>query len=70
MCVPVGTASRYQSEPSVQDTYVYICTGPKSYRYHSKRDCRGLNSCSGNIEEVTIAKAKSMERTPCKICYK
>ena len=70
MCVPVGTASRYQSELSVQDTYVYICTGPKSYRYHSKSDCRGLNSCSGNIEKVTIAKAKSMKRTACKICYK
>ena len=70
MCVPVGTASRYQSEPSVQEHYVYICTGPESKRYHSNSNCRGLNKCSASIEKVTVAKAKSMKRTACRICYK
>ena len=48
---------------------VYICTGPNSKRYHSHSDCRGLGKCSGEIKEVSISKAESMGRTPCKWCY-
>ena len=49
---------------------VYMCTGPQSKRFHKISQCRGLNSCSGDILEITISKAKSMGRTPCKWCYK
>ena len=49
---------------------VYICTGPQSKRFHKTSHCRGLNSCSGEILAVSISKAQSMRRTPCKWCYK
>ncbi len=53
----------------VSETYVYICTGPQSKKYHSSKDCNGLRNCSVEIKKVTFSKAKSMKRTPCKICY-
>ena len=49
---------------------VYICTGPQSKRFHKTSHCRGLNSCSGDILAVSLSKAKSLGRTPCKWCYK
>lgn len=48
---------------------VYICTGPQSRRYHRSRYCRGLNSCSDDIEEVDVSTAEDYGRTPCGICY-
>lgn len=59
-----------QALEPLQSSMVYICTGPESKRYHSNSNCRGLNKCSASIEKVTVAKAKSMKRTACKICYK
>ena len=70
MCMPAESMHSRLHTKSVQDTYVYICTGPDSKRYHRNSDCRGLNNCSASIERVTLAKAKSMKRTSCKICYK
>lgn len=55
---------------TAQETYVYICTGPQSKRYHKTNSCRGLNKCSGDVLKVTITKAKSMNRTACGWCYK
>lgn len=52
------------------DVTVYICTGPQSKKYHATKDCRGLNKCSEDIISVSLAKAKSMGRGPCGICYK
>lgn len=52
------------------ETYVYICTGPKSERYHKTSECRGLERCSKDIKKVTLAYAEEKGRTPCKICYK
>lgn len=54
---------------ATNETTVYICTGPNSKRYHKHSDCRGLGKCSGEIEAVTVSKAESMGRTPCKWCY-
>lgn len=51
------------------DTMVYVCTGKGSYRYHRHSDCNGLNNCKGSIKRVTLQKAQSMKRTPCKKCY-
>ena len=60
-----------QPAPDVrQSGTVYICTGPQSKRYHKTSHCRGLASCSAEIEAVSIAKAKSLGRTPCGICYR
>lgn len=52
------------------DVKVYICTGPKAYSYHCKKNCQGLNRCSKEIKTVTLEYAKSIKRTPCGICYK
>lgn len=51
------------------DNRVYICTGPKSRRYHRSPYCRGLNRCSDEIEAVDVETAEEYDRTPCRICY-
>lgn len=48
---------------------VYICTGPKSKRYHCDQYCKGLRSCSKDVIAVSLEKARKMGRTPCKWCY-
>lgn len=53
----------------MQQTYVYICTGPNATKYHCKSDCRGMNNCSKDVIRVTEAYAKNKGRTKCKICY-
>ncbi len=58
---------RVETESS--ETYVYICTGKSSKRFHKTSKCNGLNRCNGDIQKVTISKAKSIGRTACKICY-
>lgn len=52
-----------------QSDGVYLCTGPQSKRYHCRSTCRGLNNCSEDIVRVSLAKARSMGRTQCGICY-
>lgn len=51
------------------DNRVYICTGLQSKRYHRSPYCRGLNSCSDEIEAVDVETAEDYDRTPCGICY-
>lgn len=58
-----------QYTAKTDSTYVYICTGPSSTKYHKTSKCRGLNSCSRDIVKVTIEKAKELGRKPCKLCY-
>lgn len=47
------------------DTTVYICMGKGSKKYHYRKNCRGLSNCSTKIHEVTLKKAKEMDRTLC-----
>lgn len=54
---------------SAGESYVYICTGPQSKKYHKTDKCRGLNKCSGTIKKITLEEAKKINRTPCRICY-
>ena len=49
-----------------KDTYVYICKGGNSKRYHLVKNCRGLKRCSHKIEKITLIKAKKVGRTLCK----
>ena len=56
-------------EYAAGEATVYICVSGSSKRYHCDRDCRGLNNCEHTIRKVTVSKAKSMGRTPCKVCY-
>lgn len=59
-----------KAERTGTDGTVYICTGPKSKRYHRTSGCKGLNSCSESIKSVSLEYAKRIGRTQCKICYK
>jgi hypothetical protein len=47
------------------DSYVYICKGPKSTKYHYTKTCRGLTNCSTDIYKVTMAEAKKLNRGLC-----
>ena len=51
------------------ETYVLICTGRNSKRYHNNAQCKGLTNCRAEIHKVTLSKAVEMGRTPCKLCY-
>jgi hypothetical protein len=51
--------------PSIADTDVYICKGPGSKKYHYKKTCRGLKSCSTKTYEVSLSKARELKRTLC-----
>jgi len=51
-----------------QSTTVYICTGKSATKYHARKNCRGLNNCSGEIKAVSREQAIKMNRTACKIC--
>lgn len=44
---------------------VFICTGNYSKKYHLQKNCKGLNNCKGEIEEVTLEQAKKLRRTLC-----
>lgn len=48
---------------------VYICTGPQSHAYHKTPDCMGLNSCSGDVEKVSLKEAVEDGRHECGFCY-
>ena len=55
-----------------QQTTVYISKGSSAYAYHSRKSCGRLKRCNeeGHVKAVTLEKAKSMGRMPCKVCYK
>ena len=57
--VAVLTASTYP------ETYVYICKGPSSTKYHYGKTCRGLSNCSTDIYKITLAEARKMGRGLC-----
>ncbi len=68
LCFPlVCSTLGYTAEQ--KDQIVYICTGPQAKVYHRTDKCKGLNKCSGSVNQVTIKKAQSMKRRACKICY-
>lgn len=55
-----------------QNITVYISTGCSAYAYHAKRSCRTLKRCNqeGHVQSVSMEKANSMGRKPCKVCIK
>ena len=57
-------------ERTTADTYVYMCTGPSSKRYHKSDRCKGLAKCSKEVVKVEKSYAESKGKTPCKMCYK
>jgi ribosomal protein L16 Arg81 hydroxylase len=49
-----------------KDTYVYICKGKGSRRYHLVKNCRGLKPCKSTINKVTKMNAEKVGLTLCK----
>jgi len=48
------------------ETYVYICTGSYSTKYHYNKNCRGLSNCKSDIVKTSLSKAKNQyKRTLC-----
>lgn len=64
LVTPANSTDKEQS--SVQ---VYICTGASAKAYHAKSNCRGISGCKGTVKKVSLAEAKKMGRSACKICY-
>lgn len=54
-----------------QSITVYISTGNGAYAYHATKTCRTLRRCNGegHIRAVSLEKAQSMGRRPCKVCF-
>ena len=48
---------------------VYVCTGKYAKRFHCNEDCKGLQSCRGDIVVMSIEEAEDYGLTPCGYCY-
>ncbi|TLF44834.1 hypothetical protein FEK29_08700 [Maribacter aurantiacus] len=46
---------------------VFICKTSSSTKYHYASNCRGLSRCSSKIYKITLAEAKRMNRTLCRL---
>lgn len=68
--------SRQNSSNEISPVYspvknqVYICTGPQAKSYHKNKECYGLQSCSADVEEITLHEAEDQGRHPCRYCWK
>ncbi len=67
--VPFVSCGKDSDEQS-STQFVYICTGGSATKYHSRKSCKGLGNCKGEIKAVSISTATSQGRTACKICIK
>lgn len=67
MMASCGGKSKQQKH-DVDPECVYVCSGPKSKRYHSVEDCKGLAKCSGRVIEMTLNEAECCGKTPCRMC--
>lgn len=47
------------------ESYVYICKGKSSVKFHYSSNCRGLSNCSTDIYKVSLSNAKQINRTLC-----
>lgn len=45
------------------ESYVYICKGKSSKKYHYSPNCRGLSNCSTDTYKVSLSKARQINRT-------
>lgn len=69
LCTFADIPSTTEISATNTTTYVYICTGSSSTKYHKTGSCRGLNNCKGKIVKVSKSEAENKYgRTACKIC--
>ena len=64
----LGGIFNSEEETLPEDTIVWICKGPMSKSYHKSKNCRGLKSCSKDIDTISIARAESQGKRPCGSC--
>lgn len=60
-----GLLFLFLSSFSIDVSGVCVCKGPKSTKYHYKKDCRDLKNCSTDIYTVSLDDAKNAGRTLC-----
>jgi hypothetical protein len=53
----------FTSHIPIDFSYVYICKGKYSKKYHYSKTCRGLSNCSTKVEEAELNEAKRIGRT-------
>ena len=53
---------------SIKAQTVYVCSGSGATKYHLRSNCRGLNTCTGEVLEIKEQQALREKRTKCKIC--
>jgi len=50
---------------STNATSVYICKSDTAEKYHFAENCRGLRACKHEIIKMSLAEAKTLDRTLC-----
>lgn len=65
-----ATMSADKEKTDSKDEMVWICTGRNSQCYHRVANCRGLETCGGNVRQIKVEMAQKLDRRECKICYK
>ena len=53
---------------SIKAQTVYVCSGSGATKYHLRSNCRGLNTCTGEVLEIKEQQALREKRTKCIIC--
>lgn len=64
-----GTFLSASAPTTTERGMVYICNSKSARAYHASSDCRGLNRCKYNPEQVSESTAERRGLRPCKICY-
>ena len=50
---------------STNTSSVYICDSTTAKKYHLAKNCRGLRACKSEVIQISLTKAKSLDRTLC-----
>jgi endonuclease YncB( thermonuclease family) len=64
------TAASSTATASSRTGKAYLCESKSARTYHLDPKCHLFEQCKSSAGTVTIAQAKSQNRTPCKICAK
>lgn len=65
-----GTTVSTKKNTNVQSGTACICADPKTRKYYSNQDCRGLDRCSDGIKSLSVSAARLKGFSPYKIHYR
>lgn len=69
LAVTFFSVMSHSKKKSNSSNLVYICMGGHSTKYHTTKNCKGLQKCKGGVKSITINEAeRTYKRTPCKLC--